>query len=87
MFVLSLHIMSTRFQRLAIELICRQQSRSSSPPNRRLGPSTSERDSRSGKGPVAEGSCQTTDTKEEEEEEEKTQHDDSNVSNSDISAL
>uniref|UniRef100_A0A8C8ML03 Tripartite motif containing 37 n=1 Tax=Oncorhynchus tshawytscha TaxID=74940 RepID=A0A8C8ML03_ONCTS len=66
-------------ERLAIELICRQQSRSSSPPNRRLGPSTSERDSRSGKGPVAEDSCQTTDTKEEEEEEEeKTQHDDSN---------
>uniref|UniRef100_A0A8C7U8J5 Tripartite motif containing 37 n=1 Tax=Oncorhynchus mykiss TaxID=8022 RepID=A0A8C7U8J5_ONCMY len=67
-------------ERLAIELICRQQSRSSSPPNRRLGPSTSERDSRSGKGPVAEDSCQTTDTKkeEEEEEEEKTHHDDSN---------
>uniref|UniRef100_A0A4W5P133 Tripartite motif containing 37 n=1 Tax=Hucho hucho TaxID=62062 RepID=A0A4W5P133_9TELE len=65
-------------ERLAIELICRQQSRSSSPPNRRLGPSTSERDSRSGKGPVAEDSCQTTETKEEEEEEEKTQHDDSN---------
>ncbi|XP_064834565.1 E3 ubiquitin-protein ligase TRIM37-like [Oncorhynchus masou masou] len=66
-------------ERLAIELICRQQSRSSSPPNRRLGPSTSERDSRSGKGPVTEDSCQTTDTKEEEEEEEeKTQHDDSN---------
>uniref|UniRef100_A0A673WQE4 Tripartite motif containing 37 n=1 Tax=Salmo trutta TaxID=8032 RepID=A0A673WQE4_SALTR len=63
-------------ERLAIELICRQQSRSSSPPNRRLGPSTSERDSHSGKGPVAEDSCQTTETK--EEEEEKTQHDDSN---------
>uniref|UniRef100_A0A8C7JVZ4 Tripartite motif containing 37 n=1 Tax=Oncorhynchus kisutch TaxID=8019 RepID=A0A8C7JVZ4_ONCKI len=73
-------------ERLAIELICRQQSRSSSPPNRRLGPSTSERDSRSGKGPVAEDSCQTTDTKEEEEEEEeeKTQHDDSNLSDGDL---
>ncbi|KAM9498842.1 E3 ubiquitin-protein ligase TRIM37-like isoform 1-T1 [Salvelinus alpinus] len=67
-------------ERLAIELFRRQKSRSSSPPDRRLGPSTSERDSRSGKGPVADDGCQTTatETKEEEEEEEKTQHDDSN---------
>uniref|UniRef100_A0A673WFU8 Tripartite motif containing 37 n=1 Tax=Salmo trutta TaxID=8032 RepID=A0A673WFU8_SALTR len=68
-------------ERLAIELFRRQKSRSSSPPDRRLGPSTSERDSRSGKGSVAEDGCQTTATEtkeEEEEEEEKTQHDDSN---------
>uniref|UniRef100_A0A673WPQ2 Tripartite motif containing 37 n=1 Tax=Salmo trutta TaxID=8032 RepID=A0A673WPQ2_SALTR len=39
-------------ERLAIELFRRQKSRSSSPPDRRLGPSTSERDSRSGKGSV-----------------------------------
>ncbi|XP_071023578.1 E3 ubiquitin-protein ligase TRIM37-like isoform X1 [Oncorhynchus clarkii lewisi] len=67
-------------ERLAIELFRRQKSRSSSPPDRRLGTSTSERDSRSGKGPVAEDGCQTTatETKVEEEEEEKTQHDDSN---------
>uniref|UniRef100_A0A8C8IY96 Tripartite motif containing 37 n=1 Tax=Oncorhynchus tshawytscha TaxID=74940 RepID=A0A8C8IY96_ONCTS len=70
-------------ERLAIELFRRQKSRSSSPPDRRLGTSTSERDSRSGKGPVAEDGCQTTATEtkvevEEEEEEEKTQHDDSN---------
>uniref|UniRef100_A0A8C7KM18 Tripartite motif containing 37 n=1 Tax=Oncorhynchus kisutch TaxID=8019 RepID=A0A8C7KM18_ONCKI len=68
-------------ERLAIELFRRQKSRSSSPPDRRLGTSTSERDSRSGKVPVAEDGCQTTATEtkvEEEDEEEKTQHDDSN---------
>ncbi|XP_041749887.2 E3 ubiquitin-protein ligase TRIM37 isoform X2 [Coregonus clupeaformis] len=66
-------------ERLAIELFRRQKSRSSSPPDQRLCPSTSERDSRSGKGPVAEDGCQTTATEtKEEEEEEKTQHDDSN---------
>ncbi|CAB1352443.1 unnamed protein product, partial [Coregonus sp. 'balchen'] len=66
--------------RLAIELFRRQQSRSSSPPNRRLGPSTSERDSRSGKCPVAEDGCQTTETK----GEEKTQHDSNELSDGDL---
>uniref|UniRef100_A0A3P8Y5T4 Tripartite motif containing 37 n=1 Tax=Esox lucius TaxID=8010 RepID=A0A3P8Y5T4_ESOLU len=47
-------------ERLAIELFRKQNSRSSSPPDRRLGPSTSERDPRSGKGSVAEDGCQTT---------------------------
>ncbi|KAK6322463.1 hypothetical protein J4Q44_G00072550 [Coregonus suidteri] len=67
-------------ERLAIELFRRQQSRSSSPPNRRLGPSTSERDSRSGKCPVAEDGCQTTETK----GEEKTQHDSNELSDGDL---
>ncbi|XP_010869209.2 E3 ubiquitin-protein ligase TRIM37 isoform X3 [Esox lucius] len=65
-------------ERLAIELFRKQNSRSSSPPDRRLGPSTSERDPRSGKGSVAEDGCQTTAIETKEDEEEKTQHDDSN---------
>uniref|UniRef100_A0AAR2JEX3 Tripartite motif containing 37 n=1 Tax=Pygocentrus nattereri TaxID=42514 RepID=A0AAR2JEX3_PYGNA len=75
-------------ERLAIELFRRQKSRSSSPPDRRLCPSTtasagpSNRDSRPGKSSMAEEGNQTTtsETKEEDEEEdeEKTQQDDSN---------
>lgn len=68
-------------QRLAIELFRRQKSRSSSPLDRRLCPTTSSgRDSRQGKSSVLEEGSQaaSAETKEDEDE-EKTQHDDSNV--------
>ncbi|KAJ8266545.1 hypothetical protein GJAV_G00131660 [Gymnothorax javanicus] len=66
-------------ERLAIELFRRQKSRSSSPPDHRLCPQTSERDPRSAKGAVAEDSSQAAAAEvKEEEEEEKTPHDDSN---------
>nr|XP_015223125.1 PREDICTED: E3 ubiquitin-protein ligase TRIM37 isoform X2 [Lepisosteus oculatus] len=68
-------------ERLAIELFRRQKSRSSSPPDRRLCPSASERDPRAGKGAVTEECTQAgagEEKEEEEEEEEKTQQDDSN---------
>ncbi|KAJ8402208.1 hypothetical protein AAFF_G00370730 [Aldrovandia affinis] len=69
-------------ERLAIELFRRQKSRSSSPPDHRLCPSTSERDPRPGKVAAVEDSSQAAaaEAKEEEEEEEedKTQHDNSN---------
>ncbi|XP_016119015.1 E3 ubiquitin-protein ligase TRIM37-like isoform X1 [Sinocyclocheilus grahami] len=67
-------------ERLAIELFRRQKSRSSSPPDRRLCPTTSSgRDSRQGKSSVLEERSQaaSAETKEDEDE-EKTQHDDSN---------
>ncbi|RXN08823.1 E3 ubiquitin- ligase TRIM37-like protein [Labeo rohita] len=67
-------------ERLAIELFRRQKSRSSSPPDRRLCPTTSSgRDSRQGKSSVLEEGNQaaSAETKEDEDE-EKTQHDDSN---------
>ncbi|XP_009303770.2 E3 ubiquitin-protein ligase TRIM37 [Danio rerio] len=67
-------------ERLAIELFRRQKSRSSSPPDRRLCPTTSSgRDSRQGKSSVLEECSQaaSVETKEDEDE-EKTQHDDSN---------
>ncbi|XP_066551603.1 E3 ubiquitin-protein ligase TRIM37 isoform X2 [Amia ocellicauda] len=75
-------------ERLAIELFRRQKSRSSSPPDRRLCASASDRDVRPGKGAVAEESGQAgagevkevaeEEEEEEEQEEEKTQQDDSN---------
>lgn len=68
-------------QRLAIELFRRQKSRSSSPPDRRLCPTTSSgRDSRQGKSFVLEdGSKAASAETKEDDDEEKTQHDDSNV--------
>ncbi|ROL54277.1 E3 ubiquitin-protein ligase TRIM37, partial [Anabarilius grahami] len=67
-------------ERLAIELFRRQKSRSSSPPDRRLCPTTSSgRDSRQGKSSVLEEGCQAASVgTKEDEDEEKTQHDDSN---------
>lgn len=68
-------------QRLAIELFRRQKSRSSSPTDRRLYPtSSSGRDSRQEKRSVLEEGSQaaSAETKEDEDE-EKNQHDDSNV--------
>ncbi|KAM9456536.1 E3 ubiquitin-protein ligase TRIM37 [Clarias gariepinus] len=77
-------------ERLAIELFRRQKSRSSSPPDYRMCPSTSStganapsgRDSRPGKcAPLEDGLLLNGDQakeEEEEEEEDKTQHDDSN---------
>ncbi|XP_067288864.1 E3 ubiquitin-protein ligase TRIM37 isoform X2 [Pseudorasbora parva] len=67
-------------ERLAIELFRRQKSRSSSPPDHRLCPTTSSgRDSRQGKSSVLEEGSQAPSlgTKDDEDE-EKTQHDDSN---------
>uniref|UniRef100_A0A671LBV2 E3 ubiquitin-protein ligase TRIM37-like n=1 Tax=Sinocyclocheilus anshuiensis TaxID=1608454 RepID=A0A671LBV2_9TELE len=67
-------------ERLAIELFRRQKSRSSSPFDRHLCPTTSSgRDSRQGKSSVLEEGSQaaSAETKEDEDE-EKTQHDDSN---------
>ncbi|XP_016345879.1 E3 ubiquitin-protein ligase TRIM37-like isoform X2 [Sinocyclocheilus anshuiensis] len=67
-------------ERLAIELFRRQKSRSSSPPDWRLCPTTSSgRDCRQGKSSVLEERSQaaSAETKEDEDE-EKTQHDDSN---------
>ncbi|XP_051763827.1 E3 ubiquitin-protein ligase TRIM37 [Ctenopharyngodon idella] len=67
-------------ERLAIELFRRQKSRSSSPPDRRLCPTTSSgRDSRQGKSSVLEEGSQAASVgTKEDEDEEKTQHDDSN---------
>lgn len=64
------------FQRLAIEFLRLQTSRSSSPPDTRpgAGPLASEREPRSGK---SEDGRQTSSA--EVEEEDKTHHDDSNV--------
>uniref|UniRef100_A0A8C1VDZ3 Tripartite motif containing 37 n=1 Tax=Cyprinus carpio TaxID=7962 RepID=A0A8C1VDZ3_CYPCA len=67
-------------ERLAIELFRRQKSRSSSPLDRHLCPTTSSgRDSRQGKSSLLEEGSQaaSAETKEDEDE-EKTQHDDSN---------
>ncbi|KAK7120651.1 hypothetical protein R3I94_020594 [Phoxinus phoxinus] len=67
-------------ERLAIELFRRQKSRSSSPPDRRLCPTTSSgRDSRQGKTSLLEEGSQAASVgTKEDEDEEKTQHDDSN---------
>ncbi|KAG1970442.1 E3 ubiquitin-protein ligase TRIM37 [Pimephales promelas] len=67
-------------ERLAIELFRRQKSRSSSPPDRRLCPTTSSgRDSRQGKSSLLEEGSQAASVgTKEDEDEEKTQHDDSN---------
>uniref|UniRef100_A0A671LFJ0 E3 ubiquitin-protein ligase TRIM37-like n=1 Tax=Sinocyclocheilus anshuiensis TaxID=1608454 RepID=A0A671LFJ0_9TELE len=73
-------------ERLAIELFRRQKSRSSSPFDRHLCPTTSSgRDSRQGKSSVLEEGSQaaSAETKEDEDE-EKTQHDDSNLSDGDL---
>ncbi|XP_077098439.1 E3 ubiquitin-protein ligase TRIM37 isoform X2 [Siphateles boraxobius] len=67
-------------ERLAIELFRRQKSRSSSPPDRRLCPTTSSgRDSRQGKSSLLEEGSQAASVgTKEDEDDEKTQHDDSN---------
>lgn len=81
MYLMLLMFWYISFQRLAIELFRRQKSRSSSPPDRRLCPTTSSgRDSRQGKSSVLEEGSQAASVgTKEDEDEEKTQHDDSNV--------